>query len=174
MVRAGVVSTRRTLLYSGVAVAVLAVVCGVVVAVFGPNRVVTGLLAGAVVAVALLVMLFGRDAVVLTEGAIYQRTPWHESRIDWERVVAGRFTLDDRERWSLALDLVGGAQAHDELVLLSIPPVRGPVSGAYDLRKREQVTEIRAILLHKRVPVTVLPEIADALARHWRIAPPTR
>ncbi|SLJ83211.1 Uncharacterised protein [Mycobacteroides abscessus subsp. abscessus] len=49
-----------------------------------------------------------------------------------------------------------------------------PVSGAYDMRKREQVHEIREFLRRKRVPVTVLPEIAGALSEFWKIAPPTR
>ncbi|PXX68447.1 hypothetical protein DFR70_102127 [Nocardia tenerifensis] len=174
MVRAGVVPTRRAALYAGLALAATAVLCAAVVALFGVNRVFTGLLAGAVAGVTVAAMLFTRDAVVLTEQAIYRRTPWTESSIDWGRVVAGRFTLDERARWSLALDLSGGDERHGELVLLSIPPVLRPVSGAYDLRKREQVNEIRALLRRKRIPVTVLPEIAGALQRHWEIAPPTR
>ncbi|MGW4768906.1 hypothetical protein ACWEO2_12810 [Nocardia sp. NPDC004278] len=173
MVRAGVVPTRRAMLYGMLGIAATVLVCSTIVAGFGLNRVFTGLLAGAVAGIALLIALFGRDVVVLTEGAIYRRTPWQESSIDWERVVAGRFTLDERARWSLALDLTGGDERHGELVLLSIPPVRRPVAGAYDMRKREQVTEIRAMLRHKRVPVMVLPEIAGALQQHWQIAPPT-
>lgn len=174
MVRAGVVPTRRAMLYGTLGIVVTVLVSGAIVAGFGLNRVFTGLLAGAIAGIALLVALFGRDVVVLTDGAIYRRTPWRESSIDWDRVVAGRFTLDERARWSLALDLIGGDERHGELVLLSIPPVRQPVSGAYDMRKREQVTEIRAMLRRKRVPVTVLPEIAGALQTHWQIAPPTR
>jgi len=174
MVRAGVVSTRRAMFYGTVGIAVTVLVCGSIVAGFGPNRVFTGLLAGAVAGIAMLVALFGRDAVVLTEGAIYRHTPWRQSSVEWERVVAGRFTLDEHARWSLALDLAGGDEQHGELVLLSIPPVRGPVAGAYDMRKREQVNEIRAFLRLKRVPITVLPEIAGALQRYWQIAPPTR
>ncbi|MCP2275296.1 hypothetical protein [Nocardia amikacinitolerans] len=174
MVRAGVVPTRRAMLYGMLGIAVTVLVCAAIVTGFGLNRVFTGLLAGAVAGIALLVALFGRDAIVLTEGAIYRRTPWAESSIDWDRVVAGRFTLDERARWSLALDLSGGDERHGELVLLSIPPVVRPVSGAYDLRKRDQVKQIREMLRHKRVPVTVLPEIAGALNAHWNIAPPTR
>ncbi|SNY81081.1 hypothetical protein SAMN04244553_2659 [Nocardia amikacinitolerans] len=174
MVRAGVVPTRRAMLYGMLGIAVTVLVCAAIVTGFGLNRVFTGLLAGAVAGIALLVALFGRDAIVLTEDAIYRRTPWAESSIDWDRVVAGRFTLDERARWSLALDLSGGDERHGELVLLSIPPVVRPVSGAYDLRKRDQVKQIREMLRHKRVPVTVLPEIAGALNAHWNIAPPTR
>ncbi|TQM30430.1 hypothetical protein [Nocardia bhagyanarayanae] len=174
MVRAGVVPTRRVMLYGTLGIAVTVLVCAAIVTGFGLNRVFTGLLAGAVAGIALLVALFGRDAIVLTEGAIYRRTPWAESSIEWDRVVAGRFTLDERARWSLALDLSGGDERHGELVLLSIPPVVRPVSGAYDLRKRDQVEQIREMLRHKRVPVTVLPEIAGALSAHWKIAPPTR
>lgn len=174
MVRAGVVPTRRAMLYGTLGIVATVLVCAAIVAGFGLNRVFTGLLAGAIAGIALLVALFGRDVVVLTDGAIYRRTPWRESSIDWDRVVAGRFTLDERARWSLALDLVGGDERHGELVLLSIPPVRQPMSGAYDMRKREQVTEIREMLRRKRVPVTVLPEIAGALQTHWQIAPPTR
>ncbi|MCP2290876.1 hypothetical protein ACFYT3_29650 [Nocardia amikacinitolerans] len=173
MVRAGVVPTRRAMLYGMLGIAVTVLVCAAIVSGFGLNRVFTGLLAGAVAGIALLVALFGRDAIVLTEGAIYRRTPWAESSIDWDRVVAGRFTLDERARWSLALDLSGGDERHGELVLLSIPPVVRPISGAYDLRKRDQVTQIREMLRHKRVPVTVLPDIAGALSTHWNIAPPT-
>ncbi|MBF6124604.1 hypothetical protein [Nocardia brasiliensis] len=172
-VRAGVVPAQRAALYSALAVLVTAGLCAGVVALFGVNRVFTGLLAGAVAGIAVAVALFTRDAVVLTERAIYRRTPWTRSSIDWDRVVAGRFALDDRARWSLALDLTDGAERHGELVLLAIPPVLGPVSGAYDLRKREQVNEIRALLRSKRVPITILPEIAGALQQHWRIAPPT-
>ncbi|MFI7001765.1 hypothetical protein [Nocardia sp. NPDC050175] len=174
MVRAGVVPTRRAMLYSSLGILATVAVCAVVVGLFGVNRVFTGLLAGAVAGIAVVVALFTRDAVVLTERAIYRRTPWTESSIDWDRVVAGRFTLDERSRWSLALDLSGGDEQHGELVLLSIPPVLRPVSGAYDLRKREQVNEIRALLRRKRIPITVLPEIAGALQQHWEIAPPTR
>ncbi|GAA5090070.1 hypothetical protein GCM10023319_42020 [Nocardia iowensis] len=174
MVRAGVVPTQRAVLYSCLGILVTVALCAAVVALFGVNRVVTGLLLGAVAGVAVVAALFTRDAIVLTERVIYRRTPWTESSIDWDRVVAGRFTLDERSRWSLALDLVGGDEQHGELVLLSIPPVLGPVSGAYDLRKREQVTEIRDMLRRKRIPVTVLPEIAGALQQHWQIAPPTR
>ncbi|ASF11500.1 hypothetical protein NBRGN_057_00700 [Nocardia brasiliensis NBRC 14402] len=171
-VRAGVVPAQRAALYSALSLLVTAGLCAAVVALFGVNRVFTGLLAGAVAGIAVAVALFTRDAVVLTERAIYRRTPWTRSSIDWDRVVAGRFTLDDRSRWSLALDLTDGAERHGELVLLAIPPVLGPVSGAYDLRKREQVNEIRALLRSKRVPITILPEIAGALQQHWRIAPP--
>ncbi|WP_024802156.1 hypothetical protein [Nocardia sp. BMG51109] len=171
-VRAGVVSGRRALVYSVLGVAATVVVCAAVVGVFGVNRVFTGLFAGAVVAIALLVRLFGRDAVVLTEQAIYLRTPLHESSIGWERVVAGRFALDEQARWSLALDLTGGDEPHSELVLLSIPPVVRPVANAYEHRKCEQVGEIRKMLRHKRIPVTVLPEIGAALHEHWKLAPP--
>jgi hypothetical protein len=172
-VRAGVVPTQRAALYSVLGILVTVAICGMFVAAFGVDRVFTGLLAGAVVGVAALAALFTRDAVVLTDHAIYRRTPWTVSSIDWGRVVAGRFTLDERSRWSLALDLSGGDEPHGELVLLSIPPVVRPVAGAYDLRKRDQVTEIRAILHRKRIPVTVLPQIAGALQEHWQIAPPT-
>ncbi|WP_328406420.1 hypothetical protein [Nocardia sp. NBC_00403] len=174
MVRAGVVPTQRALLYGALGIGVTTLVCAAIVTGFGPNRVFTGLLAGVVAGIAILVALFGRDVVVLTDGGIYRRTPWRESSIDWGRVVAGRFALDERARWSLALDLSGGDERHGELVLLSIPPVIRPVSGAYDMRKREQVQEIREMLRRQRVPVTVLPEIAGGLHRHWQIAPPTR
>ncbi|GAA5043848.1 hypothetical protein [Nocardia callitridis] len=172
-VRAGVVPGKRVGVYSAIAVVVVAAIVGGFVGAFGINRVFTGLLVGVVVAVALLVALFTRDTIVLSDEAIYRRTPLSETSIDWERVVAGRFTLDEQARWSLALDLVGGDERHGELVLMSIPPVVRPVAGAYDLRKREQVNEIRALLREKRIPVTVLPEIAGALQEHWQIAPPT-
>ncbi|WP_069161722.1 hypothetical protein [Nocardia altamirensis] len=174
MVRAGVVPTQRAALYSVLGILATVAMAAAIVGLFGVNRVFTGLLVGAIAGVAVMAALFTRDAILLTEQAIYRRTPWTVSSIDWDRVVAGRFTLDDRARWSLALDLSGGDEQHGELVLLSIPPVLRPVSGAYDLRKREQVNEIRALLRHKRIPVTVLPEIAGALQQHWQIAPPTR
>ncbi|MGW0179382.1 hypothetical protein [Nocardia sp. NPDC003345] len=173
-VHAGVVPTERIVGYSLAAIVVVAAVTVPTVWLFGVSRIVTGMALGAVLAVAALVALFKRDAVVLTENAIHRRTPWSVTDIDWERVVAGRFGLDDQARWALALDLTEGEETHSELVLLSIPPVNGPVSGAYDLRKREQINQIRNILRIKRVPVTVLPDIAGALERHWKIAPPTR
>ncbi|MGQ4616656.1 hypothetical protein [Nocardia sp. R7R-8] len=80
--------------------------------------------------------------------------------------------MDERTRWSPTLDLSGG-EPHGELALLSIPPVVRPVAGAYDLRKRDQVTEIRVTLRHKQIQVIVLPQIADALQEHWQLAPPT-
>ncbi|WP_328388441.1 hypothetical protein [Nocardia sp. NBC_00416] len=172
-VHAGVVPTGRALAYSLAGVAVVVVVTVPTVLLFGPARIVTGIVFGAMLAVAALFALFTRDTVVLTDQAIQQRTPWSVTSIDWERVVAGRFGLDENARWSLALDLAGG-EVHAELVLLSIPPVRGPVSGAYDLRKREQITEIRTMLRRKRIPITVLPDIAGALEQYWQIAPPTR
>ena len=173
-VHAGVVPPKRILAYGLAATGVVAAVTVAAVLLFGVGRVFTGLLVGVVLAVGVLVTLFRRDTVVLAEDAIYRRTPWSVASIDWERVVAGRLGLDEKARWSLALDLAGGSEPHGELVLLSIPPVAGPVSGAYDMRKREQLAEIRNVLRHKRVPVTVLPEIAGALEEHWRIAPPTR
>ncbi|UGT39060.1 hypothetical protein LTV02_23515 [Nocardia yamanashiensis] len=173
MVRAGVVSGRRSALYLTTAVLTTALICGAVVALFSVNRVFTGLLLGLAAGGALLILLFGRDVLVLTDQRIERRTPWRASTIDWDRVVAARFALDEKSRWSLALDLNGGDEPHQELVLLSIPPVVRPVANAYDMRKREQVNEIRTMLRQKRIPVTILPEIADALVRHWRIAPPS-
>ncbi|QLY34236.1 hypothetical protein [Nocardia huaxiensis] len=174
MVRAGVVSGRRTALYALTAVVTIALISGATVTFFGLGRVFTGLLLGAFAGLALLIALFRRDSVELTEDAIVRRTPWTADTIAWDRVVAGRFTLDEKSRWSLALDLNGGDELHGELILLSIPPVLRPVANAYDMRKREQVNEIRTMLRHKRVPVTVLPDIAEALSRHWKLAPPTR
>ncbi|WP_026344080.1 hypothetical protein [Nocardia sp. BMG111209] len=173
MVRAGVVPGWRALLYSCLGVLVAVGVCAVIVVVFGLNRVFTGLGAGAAGGIALLVVLFGRDVIVLTERAIYRRTPWAESSIEWDRVVAGRFAMDERARWSLALDLSGGDERHGELVLLTIPPVVRPISNPYEQRKREQVLEIRRMLRYKRIPVTILPEIARALQQHWKLAPPS-
>ncbi|MFR9753047.1 hypothetical protein ACL02S_18700 [Nocardia sp. 004] len=173
-VRAGVVPTPRATLYSALGILTTVTICAAFVAAFGVNRVFTGLLAGSVVGVAVSVALFTRDAVILTDQAIYRRTPWAGDSIPWDRVVAGRFTLDEHARWALALDLCSSDETHGELILLSIPPVVRPVSGAYDLRKRDQVTEIRAMLRNKRIPVTVLPQIASALQEHWQIAPPAR
>ncbi|WP_330184827.1 hypothetical protein OHB26_15290 [Nocardia sp. NBC_01503] len=173
MVRAGVVPGRRAAWYGVAAVLVTAAICGGMVGAFGVNRVFTGLLLGIAAGIALLFLLFGRDGVVLTEDSIVRRTPWGAETLAWDRVVAGRFALDEQARWSLALDLNGGQEPHGELVLLSIPPVVKPIANAYDMRKREQVNEIRGMLRGKRIPVTVLPEIADALTRHWRLAPPT-
>ncbi|MRH86954.1 hypothetical protein GFY24_05650 [Nocardia sp. SYP-A9097] len=173
MVRAGVVPGWRAAWYGVAGVLVMAAVCGGVVGLFGVNRVFTGLLLGVAAGITVLFLLFGRDGVVLTEQAIVRRTPWGAETFGWDRVVAGRFTLDEDARWSLALDLNDGDEPHGELVLLSIPPVVKPIANAYDMRKREQVNEIRGMLRGKRIPVTVLPEIADALTRHWRSAPPT-
>ncbi|WP_232851321.1 hypothetical protein [Nocardia acididurans] len=173
MVRAGVVPGRRTALYSLTAVVTIALICGATVALYGFGRLFTGLVVGALLAVWLLVLLFRRDGVELTDTAIVRRTPWHTDTIPWNRVVAGRFTLDEKSRWSLALDLNGGEEPHGELVLLSIPPVLRPVANAYDMRKREQVNEIRTMLRQQRIPITVLPEIAAALSEHWKLAPPT-
>ncbi|WP_306365587.1 hypothetical protein [Nocardia sp. CC227C] len=172
VVRAGVVPRGRAATYGSAGALTLLAICGATVAGFGMNRVFTGIAVGAVAAVALLLALFKRDGVVLGEDAIVRRTPWSAETIAWDRVVAGRFALDDHGRWALALDLNGGEEPHGELVLLSIPPVVRPIASAYDMRKREQVGEIRTMLRHKRIPVTVLPEIADALTRHWKLAPP--
>lgn len=171
VVRAGVVPTGRSLFYCLIGVLVTTGVVGLFLAMFGVNRVITGLLVGAVGGFAVGVALFVRDVIELHEHAIYARTPFRSSTVPWDRVVAGRFTLDEHARWSLALDLNG--ESVDELVLLSIPPVIRPVTGAYDMRKREQVSEIREMLRTKRIPITVLPEIAGALNQHWQIAPPT-
>ncbi|NKY55784.1 hypothetical protein [Nocardia flavorosea] len=173
-VHAGVVPTGRALGYGMAGTAVVMAVTVPTVLLFGAGRVFTGLVLGALLAVVALFALFKRDVVVLAEDAIHRRTPWSVTSIEWDRVIAGRFGLDERSRWALALDLTEGEELHSELILLSIPPVSGPVSGAYDLRKREQITEIRNILRHKRIPVTVLPDIAGALEKHWQIAPPVR
>ncbi|MVU82882.1 hypothetical protein GPX89_37310 [Nocardia sp. ET3-3] len=172
MVRAGVVPGHRMAGYVVVGVLVVASVAAATVGVFGWNRVFTGLFFGAAVTVGVMFALFGRDGVELTEDAIVRRTPWGTSTVAWDRVVAGRFALGENGRWTLALDLNGGDEPHRELVLLSVPPVARPIGSAYDMRKREQVDEIRTILRHKRIPVTILPEIADGLQRHWKIAPP--
>ncbi|MFC4375689.1 hypothetical protein ACFO5K_16435 [Nocardia halotolerans] len=171
VVRAGVVPAGRSLFYCLIGALVTTGVAGLAVAMFGANRVFTGLLVGAVAGIAAGAMLFVRDVVELAEPAIHVRTPFRSATVPWDRVVAGRFTLDERGRWALALDLTGDTA--DELVLLSIPPVLGPVAGAYNMRKREQVREIRELLRAKRIPITVLPEIAGALNQHWQIAPPT-
>ncbi|NNH70220.1 hypothetical protein HLB23_10155 [Nocardia uniformis] len=173
VVRAGVVPGRRVALYAGLGAVSGLLICAVVVAGFGVNRVFTGIAIGAAVAIGLLYALFKRDGVMLSDQAIVRRTPWAADTIAWNRVVAGRFTLDEHARWALALDLNGSDEPHQELTLLSIPPVTRPIANAYDLRKREQVQEIRTMLRDKRIPVTVLPEIADALSHHWKIAPPT-
>ncbi|MFI9510461.1 hypothetical protein [Nocardia sp. NPDC052566] len=172
-VHAGVVPLRRAIGYAALGLLTIGAICAATVWAFGIPRVFTGLALGAIAGIAALTALFTRDSVILTDQAIYRRTPWARTSIDWGRVVAGRFALDEQARWSLALDLSGGDERHGELVLLCIPPVAGPVAGAYDLRKREQVNEIREMLRRKRVPVTVLPEIAGALQQHWQIAPPT-
>ncbi|WP_043657701.1 hypothetical protein [Nocardia thailandica] len=172
-VRAGVVPARRSLGYVLIGLGVTTAVVGMFLALFGVDRVVTGLLVGVIAGVAAGAALFARDVVELGEHAIHIRTPFRAATIAWERVVGGRFALDEHDRWSLALDLTGAGDHGDELVLLSIPPVHGPVTGAYDMRKREQVLQIRELLRTKRIPVTVLPGIAEALHEHWRIAPPT-
>ncbi|MFJ4652811.1 hypothetical protein ACIP5Y_16230 [Nocardia sp. NPDC088792] len=173
MVRAGVVPGRRAAWYGSAGLLLAVLIGGVIVGVFGLNRIFTGIAIGVVVGIALMFALFGRDGVLLSEQSIVRRTPWATSTIAWDRVVAGRFALDEHARWSLALDLNGGDEPHQELVLLSIPPVVRPIANAYDHRKREQVNEIRTMLRQQRIPVVILPEIADALQRHWRIAPPT-
>ncbi len=165
---------RRVGCYCGVGLALMLAVTLAVVAWFGPGRVFTGLLAGFVLGAAALAALYKRDGVVLTDDAIELRTPLAHEVLSWDRVVGARFALDERARWSLALDLSGGDEPHGELVLVSIPPVRGPVSSAYELDMRERIEAIREFLRRKRVPVTVLPEIAGALSEHWKIAPPTR
>ncbi|MFE3546066.1 hypothetical protein ACFXK0_24155 [Nocardia sp. NPDC059177] len=170
-VRVGVVPMGRSLLYCLIGALVTTGVVGLFLAMFGVNRVFLWILIGAVPGILVGAALFVRDVVELTEPAIYVRTPFRSATVPWDRVVAGRFTLDQHGRWALALDLNGGTS--DELVLLSIPPVVRPVAGAYDMRKREQVTEIREMLRAKRIPITVLPEIASALNQHWQIAPPT-
>lgn len=173
MVRAGVVPGRRAAWYGSAGLLLAVLLGGVIVGLFGLNRIFTGIAVGVVAGIALMFVLFGRDGVLLSEQSIVRRTPWAASTIAWDRVVAGRFALDEQARWSLALDLNGGDEPHQELVLLSIPPVVRPIANAYDHRKREQVNEIRTMLRQKRIPVVILPEIADALQRHWRIAPPT-
>lgn len=170
-VRAGVVPASRSLFYCLVGALVATGVVGLFLAMFGVNRLFAWILLGAAAGIGVGAALFTRDVVELSEHSISVRAPFRAATVPWERVVGGRFTLDEHARWALALDLNGGSS--DELVLLSIPPVLGPVSGAYDMRKREQVTEIRELLRTKRIPITVLPEIAEALSEHWQIAPPT-
>lgn len=172
-VRAGVVPARRSLGYVLIGLGVTTMIVGMFLALFGVNRVVTGLLVGVAAGLVAGAALFARDVVELGEQAIHTRTPFRAATIGWDQVVGGRFALDEHDRWTLALDLAGAGEHGDELVLLSIPPVRSPVTGAYDMRKREQVLQIRELLRTKRVPVTVLPGIAEALHEHWRIAPPT-
>lgn len=175
MVRAGVVPGRRVALYAVIGALTGLLICGATVAAFGLNRVFTGIAIGTIATIALLYTLLKRDGIMLSEQSIIRRTPWAVDTIAWNRVVAGRFALDEHSRWSLALDLNGSSdELHQELTLLSIPPVTHPIANAYDMRKREQVNEIRTMLRDKRIPVTVLPEIAEALSQHWKIAPPTR
>ncbi|RMI31008.1 hypothetical protein [Nocardia stercoris] len=174
MVRAGEVSSQRMLLY-GVLGAVPGLVAGAaIVAGFGIGRIFTGILAGVLLTVALLVLMFRRDGIELGPDRIERRTLWRRHTLGWDRVVAARFTLGEGGRWELALDLVPGEEPpYGELILLSIPPVVRPVGNAYEDRKREQVGEIRNLLRDKKIPVTILPGIALALTLHWKLTPPS-
>ncbi|NUS45306.1 MAG: PH domain-containing protein [Mycobacteriaceae bacterium] len=171
-VRAGTVPAWKYLLYAAVVSAEVAAVSAAVVIGSGVDRIFTGILLGLTVAIPLGALLRRMDGVTLGDDAVVLRRTLRTRRIGWADVRGGRFAYDEYGRWTLALDLAAGAAHGDELVLLSIPPVSRPVSNPYELRKREQVRELRLALRRKRVPVTVVPEIAAALHEHWGIAPP--
>lgn len=172
--RAGTIPTWKYLAYAAaIATEIVAVTAAIVVG-SGFDRLFTGLLLGVTLGVPLGWALRRMDSVDLTDDGIVRHSLLRTRRIGWDRVVGGRFAYDDRERWTLALDLTGGDEPNNELVLLSIQPVTRPVVNPYEMRKREQVGELRDILRDKQVPVTVLPEILDALRTHWGAPPPRR
>lgn len=172
-VRAGTISTWKYAAYLLVVLVEVAAVTVAVAACAGTNRVFTGLLLGLVLACPLGWLLRRTDAVELSDDGVVRRSLGRSRRLGWDRVVGGRFAYDERGRWTLALDLTAGSERNQELVLLSVPPITRPVSNAYEMRKCEQVNDIRAMLRRRRIPVTVVPDILTALETYWKIAPPT-
>jgi len=173
-VRVGTIPTWKYGVYLLIIVVEVALVTTAVAFGIGAGRLFTGLLLGLASAPLLGLALRRMDSIDLTETGLIRRSPLRRRRIGWERVVGGRFAYDDGGRWTLALDLTPGSERNHELVLLSIPPVTGPVSNAYELRKREQVNEIRAVLRQRRIPITAVPQILAALQTHWGVTPPRR
>ncbi|WP_068276578.1 hypothetical protein [Aldersonia kunmingensis] len=166
--RAGVVSVKRGAIYLAAGVVVTAVICAVVVAVFSGNRFFTGLLIGVVVGIGVTLALFARDSVVLNDVGIVTTTPWAAQRTPWTNVRAARFANEADRTWSLTLDLNEPAGA--ELPLLRVPPVHHQVGNPYELRKRQQVKRVLAVLHERKIPTTVLPEIQNALEQYWKVS----
>jgi hypothetical protein len=166
--RAGVVSAKRGAIYLAAGVAVAGVICAVVVAVFSGNRFFTGLLIGVLAGIGVTLALFTRDAVVLTDTGVVTTTPLATRTTPWSNVRAARFANDADRTWSLTLDLNDPAGA--ELPLLRVPPVHHDVGNPYELRKRQQVKRVLAVLHERGVPTTVLPEIQSALAQYWKVS----
>ena len=166
---AGVVSVPRGAGYFGVAALAAVAVGAGLTAAFGLHRIMTAIVIAVFVFVAAAFALFRSDRVTLDESRIDIRLPWGSTALPWDRVVAARLSNMADGRWGLALDLTAGDERHNELALLAIPPVTREVGNAYEMRKREQLTGTLDLLRHKRVPMTVLPDIRAALADFWRI-----
>lgn len=171
-VRAGTIPGWKYIAY---VVVVLAEVVGVTIATAAgtnPDRIVTGIVLGVTLGVPLGWLLRRSDAVILTDESIVLTSFIRRRRMSWNRVVGGRFAFDERGRWTLALDLTPGTERHNELVLLTIPPVSKPPASPYDMHKREQIIDIRAVLSAHRIPITIVPEIATCLNVYWHIGKP--
>lgn len=166
--RAGVVSVRRGTIYLSAGVVVAVSICVLTVGIFGGNRFFTGLLIGIVAGIAVTLLLFARDAVVLTDDGVVTTTPWAAQTTPWSNVRAARFANDADRTWSLTLELNEPAGA--KLPLLRVPPVHHDVGNPYELRKRQQVKRVLAVLHERHIPTAVLPEIENALAQYWNVA----
>jgi hypothetical protein len=173
-VRAGTISAWKYAAYLLAVMVEIAAATVIMAVCAGTNRVFTGLLLGLVLAGPLGWLLRRTDSVELSDRGLALRSMWRTRCLGWDRVLGGRFAYDEHGRWTLALDLTAGDERNQELVLLSIPPITRPVSNAYEMRKCEQVNEIRAMLRRRRIPITVVPDILTALQTYWKIAPPTK
>jgi hypothetical protein len=114
-----------------------------------------------------------RASVLLTGEGVVTRS-WRRTRcIGWDRVVGGRFGYDEDGRWALALDLTPGEEAYHEVVLLTIDPVRRPVSSPQEMHRRDLLIAVQDTLHSREVAVTMPVEIREAMYLHWGMFPPS-
>ena len=144
-----------------------------VTATFGVQRIITGLVLGVFVAIAVAGGLFYSDKTVLSEDAITIRTLRKNERVEWNRIGTVRFAWPEgSDHWLLTADLGRPTDPASVLLLLATPPVERPMSNAYEMRKREQLKDILAIMRTKGIRVIFAPGIATRLEEFWQVAPP--
>ncbi|MFH5211511.1 PH domain-containing protein [Antrihabitans sp. NCIMB 15449] len=176
-VRAGVVPLARTALYAATAVVVGLVVLVFVVAVFGVNRIVTGLIVGFVIGTALYLTLATLHRITLTDDAITVRELLRKQVLSWDDVVGCRFEVETHpephhrrdESWLLALYFGSVGAGGGGLALAVLEPVTHPYTNAREMHQREMIESIFAMARRKSLDIRVSPSIAAAVQQHWKI-----
>ena len=148
-------------------------VLGIVVAVaitvhWGMPRLFTGIIAGIVVALAVIEIQRRSRATVIDDSGILFRSVLRRNWISWQQVDSITIEDDAETGWLVSVKYHSGEAALSEPVL-RLPEVRGPLSGAYDYNKREALVNLLGYADDAGVPVDVPAPIAAKLVRHWKL-----